>query len=77
MVVVTFFYIWKILSNLLICFQSSDKLNEAVLSVDLTTDLRTVVDQKGTGPNQPEQILIESYVSIVTKEKLVSLFKFY
>lgn len=46
------------------CMQACAKLHEAVISVDLEVDLRTVIQQKGTGPNQPEQILIDCYVSI-------------
>jgi len=38
-----------------------DRLNEAVISIDTNADLRTVVDQRGTGPNQPEQILLDFY----------------
>ncbi|XP_064613721.1 nostrin-like [Liolophura sinensis] len=41
--------------------QACAKLHEAVISVDLEVDLRTVIQQKGTGPNQPEQILIDCY----------------
>ncbi len=46
-----------------IVFQSCDKLGEAVLSVDTTSDIRKAVDQKGSGPNQPEQLLPDFYVS--------------
>ncbi|XP_013390950.1 nostrin isoform X2 [Lingula anatina] len=41
--------------------QICDRLREAVLVVDVQRDLATVVDQKGTGPHQPEQLLFESY----------------
>ncbi|CAH1789065.1 unnamed protein product [Owenia fusiformis] len=41
--------------------QSCERLNEAVICVDLNADLRTIVDQKGTGPNQPNQHLLECY----------------
>ena len=40
---------------------SCDRLGEAVLSVNLTADLRTVIDQRGTGPHQPEQLLPDYY----------------
>ena len=32
--------------------------------VDLSADISNVAKQRGTGPNTPEQILIDSYVSI-------------
>ena len=48
---------------LVVCLQSCDRLGEAVISVDINADLRTVVDQRGTGPNQPEQYLLDYYVS--------------
>ncbi|ELU01831.1 hypothetical protein CAPTEDRAFT_222465 [Capitella teleta] len=38
-----------------------EKLREAVISVDCNSDLRRAVDHKGTGPNQPEQLLPEIY----------------
>ena len=34
-------------------------------AVDLTADIASVAKQRGTGPNTPEQILIDSYVSIM------------
>ena len=34
-----------------------------MISVDVNADIRTVIDQKGTGPNQPEQLLCDYYVS--------------
>ena len=37
-------------------------MGEAVISIDVNSDLRTVIDQKATGPNQPEQILLDYYV---------------
>ncbi len=43
--------------------QGCDRLSEAVLSIEVNADVRTVIDQKGTGPNQPEQILCDYYVS--------------
>ena len=44
--------------------QSCDKIGEAVISIDVNSDLRKVIDQKATGPNQPEQVLLDYYVSI-------------
>ncbi|XP_013397348.1 nostrin-like isoform X3 [Lingula anatina] len=41
--------------------QICDRLREAVMVVDVQRDLAKVVDQKGTGPHQPEQLLFESY----------------
>uniref|UniRef100_A0A2C9LMQ9 SH3 domain-containing protein n=1 Tax=Biomphalaria glabrata TaxID=6526 RepID=A0A2C9LMQ9_BIOGL len=42
--------------------QYFDRLNEAVLTVDLQHDLQTIVQQKGVkGPRQPEQILLDCY----------------
>jgi hypothetical protein len=38
-----------------------EKLRDAVISVDCNSDLRRAVDHKGTGPNQPEQLLPEIY----------------
>ena len=44
--------------------QAHDRLNEAVISVNLQQDIHTVITQKGVqGPRQPEQILIDCYVS--------------
>jgi hypothetical protein len=34
-------------------------MEESVISVDIQSDLAAVVEQKGSGQNQPEQILIE------------------
>ncbi len=42
-------------------------MGEAVISVDVTADIRTVIDQKGTGPNQPEQLLCDYYVGVAVK----------
>jgi len=44
--------------------QSCDKVGEAVINIDVNSDLRNIVDKKGTGPNQPEQILLDYYVRI-------------
>ncbi|XP_012937667.1 nostrin [Aplysia californica] len=42
--------------------QYFDRLNEAVITVDLQNDLRTIVQEKGMkGPRQPEQILLDCY----------------
>ncbi|XP_063421676.1 nostrin-like isoform X2 [Mytilus trossulus] len=41
--------------------QCCDRLNEAVVSVDLQGDLRTIVQQKGSGVAASEQILIDCY----------------
>lgn len=38
-----------------------DRLNEAVISVDLQGDLQTVIQQKGTGVLPSEQILLDCY----------------
>lgn len=46
-------------------FQGCERLGEAVISVDINADIRTVIDQKGTGPNQPEQMLCDYYVSVI------------
>ena len=44
-------------------FQSCDTLNKSVSAVDLQSDISTVAKQRGSGPNTPEQMLIDSYVS--------------
>ena len=54
-----FVYICLILYH----FQSCDTLNKAVSAVDLQSDISTVAKQRGSGPNTPEQMLIDSYVS--------------
>lgn len=41
--------------------QSCDTLNRSVTAVDLSADIASVAKQRGTGPNTPEQILIDSY----------------
>ncbi|XP_021368496.1 nostrin-like isoform X2 [Mizuhopecten yessoensis] len=41
--------------------QSCDRLHEAVISVDLQSDLRTIVQQKGSTQTTPEQILLDCY----------------
>ncbi|XP_041365245.1 nostrin-like isoform X2 [Gigantopelta aegis] len=42
--------------------QTFDRLNEAVISIDLQRDLQLVVQQKGVKtPKQPEQLLIDCY----------------
>ncbi|XP_076466064.1 nostrin-like isoform X2 [Babylonia areolata] len=42
--------------------QAHNKLNEAVISVDLNQDIHTIAAQKGVkAPRQPEQILVDSY----------------
>ncbi|KAL5006934.1 hypothetical protein ScPMuIL_015740 [Solemya velum] len=41
--------------------QSCDRLHEAVLSLDLHSDIQTIIKQKGTGQFQPEQILLDCY----------------
>ncbi|XP_064647417.1 nostrin-like isoform X3 [Lineus longissimus] len=38
-----------------------DNMGESVKTVDIQADLASVVDEKGSGQNQPEQILIECY----------------
>ena len=43
--------------------KSCERLGEAVVSVDVSEDLRSVVNSRGTGPNQPEQLLLDYYVS--------------
>ena len=44
--------------------QGCERLGEAVISIDVNADIRTVIDQKGTGPNQPEQLLCDYFVSL-------------
>ncbi|KAK2147890.1 hypothetical protein LSH36_530g00009 [Paralvinella palmiformis] len=47
--------------------RSCDKLGEAVLTIDVTSDIRKAIDAKGTGPNQPEQILPDFYSARIEK----------
>ncbi|KAK2184887.1 hypothetical protein NP493_249g04017 [Ridgeia piscesae] len=46
--------------------RSCDKVGEAVINIDVNSDLRNIVDKKGTGPNQPEQILLDYYAEDMT-----------
>lgn len=41
--------------------QSCDTLNKSVSAVDLQSDISSVAKQRGSGPNTPEQMLIDSY----------------
>ena len=46
-------------------FQSCDTLHRSVTAVDLSSDITSVAKQRGSGPNTPEQTLIDSYVSML------------
>lgn len=46
--------------------RSCDKVGEAIISIDVNSDLRKVIDKKATGPNQPEQILLDYYAEDMT-----------
>ena len=39
----------------------ADRLTDSLCAVDIAADVQAVVEQKGTGPNQPEQVLFECY----------------
>ena len=55
---------WANPNSDLFLFQSCDTLNRSVLAVDLTSDISSVAKQRGSGPNTPEQMLLDCYVSI-------------
>ena len=44
-------------------FQCCDKLNQSVVLVDVSSDIRNIAKQRGSLANTPEQILIDCYVS--------------
>ncbi|XP_074659382.1 nostrin-like isoform X4 [Tubulanus polymorphus] len=41
--------------------KSVERMEESIMIVDMSADLQAVVEQKGTGQNQPEQLLFECY----------------
>ena len=51
--------------SLFVMFQSCDTLHRSVTAVDLSSDITSVAKQRGSGPNTPEQTLIDSYVSMI------------
>lgn len=48
--------------------QGCERLNVAIASVDVTSDLQSMVEMKGTGPNIPEQILPDFYAENMSNE---------
>ena len=44
--------------------QSCDRLHEAVLSIDVTSDIHKIIEQRGHAACQPEQVLPDFYVRI-------------
>lgn len=49
--------------NIDIYFQLCDKLNQTVVIVDVSSDIRNIAKQRGSNSYTPEQILVDCYVS--------------